>query len=70
MTLWTAIVTCRTCKAELNRATGVPEAEKARIAISAPLLCLCEVLAHNTGSDFNLNFDLEWRDEPLLPEPE
>ncbi len=63
MKLWTAIMRCRECKTELNRAEHVPEHQKSRVAISAPLLGLCPTESHNTFSDCNLNFDLEWLEE-------
>ena len=62
-TLWTAIARCRVCGKEINRAEHVPESEKTRVGVAAPMMALCDVRHHNTGSDFNLAFDLEWMPE-------
>lgn len=61
--LWTAICKCRTCGREINRATHVPEHEKMRVGVSAALMAICDQKSHNTGSDYNLNFDLTWHEE-------
>ena len=67
MKLWTAIMRCRECRTEINRAEHVPEHQKSRVAISAPIVGLCPTKSHNTASDYTLNFDLEWLEE-LPPE--
>lgn len=57
---WTCIAVCGTCGVEGNRATGVPDNQKAGVAVSAPLQARCDVQEHDTRSDFNLNYRLEW----------
>lgn len=64
---WTAICKCRTCGKEINRAMGVPTSEKTRVSISATMMAICDVRSHNTGSDYNLNFDMEWVTEHSTP---
>lgn len=64
MPLWTCISRCRDCGQELNRATGVPETERTRVALAAPLIALCDNPRHNTLSDLNLRVQLEWVQEP------
>lgn len=61
--LWTAVAKCSTCKKELNRAEHVPESQKTKVIISAPLMAVCDVRDHNTTSDLNLRVDLEWIEE-------
>jgi hypothetical protein len=58
--LWTGIARCGTCKKEINRAQHVPESDKTKVNVSAPLAAICDVRSHNTGSDYNLNFEIEW----------
>lgn len=65
MSLWTAIATCEECGRELNRAEHVPEPEKGRVALSAPLVCICPEKHHNTLSDLNLRVRLEWVEESV-----
>jgi len=66
--MWTAVVRCKTCSQEINRAEHVPQSEKLRVEVSAPLMALCKEPSHNTGSDYNLNYDLAWLLE-LSPTP-
>ncbi len=61
---FTCIARCGTCKAELNRATGVPEADKGQVTLSAPLMAICKQRSHNSLSDVNWNVKLEWIEEP------
>jgi hypothetical protein len=61
--LWTCVARCQVCKKELNRATHVPEREKGRVCISAPMVAICEVKEHNTLSDCNIGVVLEWIEE-------
>ena len=64
MTLWTGIVRCKTCGTEINRAEHVPDEDKSRVGISAPIAAgLCPTKSHNTFSDCNLNYDIEWVEE-------
>jgi hypothetical protein len=62
--LWTCIARCRRCGAELNRAEHVPPRDRPRVALGAPFVALCEIREHNTFSDLNWAFDLEWIAEP------
>lgn len=64
--LWTCIATCQVCGKELNRATHVPESEKTRVVISAPLAAVCDVPGHSTLSDCNIGVKLEWLRETAL----
>ena len=57
---WTCVAKCQVCGKVLNTAKGVPESEKVRVAISAPLVCLCPVPGHNTLNDCNIGVELEW----------
>jgi hypothetical protein len=59
-TLWKATVTCATCKEVINTAEHVPTSEKARAAMGAPFMSFCKTKAHNTFSDLNWHFDIEW----------
>lgn len=71
--LFTCIVTCKVCGAELNRATGVPDDDRTQIIISAPLMAICKVRDHNTFSDCNIGAKLDWFEETpagLVPEKE
>jgi hypothetical protein len=61
--LWTAIARCGVCRRELNRAEHVPESEKLRIAVSAPLMAVCPERGHNAFSDCNPGVELEWIEE-------
>ena len=61
--LWTCIARCQICNKELNRAKHVPEHEKVRVIISAPLVAICPKTHHNTMSDCNIGVDLEWIEE-------
>lgn len=61
--LYTCIARCGVCKRELNRAMHVPEEDKSRVAVSAPLFALCPERQHNTLSDLNLKVELEWLSE-------
>lgn len=63
MKIYTCTARCSTCKKELNRAENVPEAQKAKVTISAPLMAVCDVKSHNTFSDLNLRVDLEWLEQ-------
>ena len=63
MSLWTGIVTCSTCKAEINRAEHVPEEDKARAGLTAAFGSLCKVRSHNTFSDLNWNYTIQWVEE-------
>ena len=63
MKKFTCIARCRVCGKELNRAVGVPESDKTTVAICAPFAAMCEEKSHNTFSDLNLRFDLEWIEE-------
>jgi hypothetical protein len=68
-TLWTLIARCQVCGKELNRATHVPECERSRVVIAAPLMALCDVRSHNTLSDCNIGVNLEWVSEsPNAPD--
>ena len=58
--LFTAVARCATCKAEINRAPGVPESEKTAVEKSAPLNCFCRKKGHNTLSGLNFNTEIEW----------
>ncbi len=51
MKTYTCIATCRTCGQELNRAVGVPEDERLKVSLGAPLVALCLVRDHNTLPD-------------------
>src|SRR5881392_2288889 len=62
-TLWTLIARCQVCGEELNRATHVPESERSRVVIAAPLMAICDVRSHNTLTDCNIGVDLEWVSE-------
>lgn len=58
--LWTCIARCKICHKELNRAEHVPEHDKTRVIISAPLMAICDERNHNTLSDCNIGVELEW----------
>lgn len=61
--LWTCIARCQVCGKELNRAVHVPEYDKTRVAISAPLVAICDEPGHSTLSDCNIGVNLEWVQE-------
>lgn len=64
MTLWTGILRCGTCKAEINRAEHVPEEKKGRVAMASVFAGSCpNVRNHATFPDCNLNTSLEWSEE-------
>lgn len=63
-TLWTCVARCQVCGKELNRAVGVPEDEKTKVIVSAPLVAICGERHHNTLSDCNIGVDLEWIEQP------
>ena len=67
MPLWTCIARCQVCGKELNKATHVPENERAHVTISAPLVAICDVREHNTLSDCNIGVRLEWVAEEAQP---
>ena len=65
MNLLTAIVTCRDCGEQLAKAEHVPENEKTRIILSAPLVTpSCPKGCRPTADDCNANTNLEWLNEP------
>jgi len=64
MKKFTGIARCGTCKEEVNRAEHVPEEDQSRVIMSAPFAALCKMRSHNSFSDLNYNFDLEWLEEP------
>ena len=61
--LYTCIATCGKCGRELNRAEHVPERARTQVIISAPLVCICPVPAHNVYSDCNVGVELKWVEE-------
>ena len=63
MKIYTCIARCSTCKKELNRAENVPEDQKSKVIISAPLIAVCDDKSHNTMSDLNLRIELEWLEQ-------
>ena len=63
MKLYTCIAFCRTCGKELNRAEHVPENMRTRVAMSAPMVAICDMPAHNSLPDLNLRVVLTWMDE-------
>ena len=63
---WTAILRCKDCGIELNRAEHVPEEEKSRVVISSALVAgPCPNGCRSTFSDCNINTTLEWDIERL-----
>ena len=62
MKTFTCTARCKTCNKILNTAHGVPENEKSKVTVSAPLATagMCE---HSTLSDLNYHFTLEWTQE-------
>ena len=64
MKTWTCIARCSTCKVELNRAEGVPESDKYRVGLVAPFNARGCPNKHDSFSDINFHFDLEWVEEP------
>src|SRR5207249_176703 len=63
MKTYSVTARCQVCKEVLNTATGIPEDERTRIIMSAPLMAICKVKAHNTLSDCNIGVKLEWKEE-------
>jgi len=63
MALWTCVATCQVCGVELNRAEHVPEGDKVRVELSAPLAAICKVPGHSSFSDCNLVPILTWTQE-------
>ena len=62
--LWTAILKCRDCGTELNRAEHVPEEKKAQVDISAALMAgKCPKGCRATFSDCNINTTIDWKEE-------
>lgn len=61
--LWKATATCATCGEILNTAEHVPESQKFRVAMTAPIMATCKVWSHNTFKDLNLRVKLEWEKE-------
>lgn len=60
-TLWTALLTCRDCGQELNRAESVPQNSKAAVNVtSAHVAGQCPNGCRSTFSDFNINTEIEW----------
>lgn len=67
-TLFTCVVRCSACKTELNRAEHVPEHEKLRVILSAPIVVgRCPRGCDPTFSDCNLNTDLDWYPDAEAP---
>lgn len=64
--LFSAIAKCGVCKAELNRAENVPESQKSRVEIGAPMIAICDTSYHNTFSDLNLKVEIEWIEQSGL----
>lgn len=58
--LWTYVVRCATCNQECNRAEHVPENQRGRVVMGAPLMARCKNEAHNTLSDLNYHYYAEW----------
>ena len=65
--MWTAILRCGSCGAELNRAEHVPEDKKNKVGITSafaagdcPNGCRPTFLS---CSDLNINTNLEWIEE-------
>ena len=58
------IVTCKTCGEELNRTKPLPDGvSETRALVGATLNCFCSNSGHNSGSDYNLNWESHW--EPV-----
>lgn len=60
METWTCVATCQHCGKELNRAERVPESAKQRVAMSSPLVALCDDPTHNSTPDVNYGVVLTW----------
>lgn len=64
--LYTCIARCKSCGAELDRATGVPGEHRGQVTIAAPLAARCPVKEHNNnkpvsrGIELNVNVSLDW----------
>jgi hypothetical protein len=62
--LWTCVVRCAVCGAELRRATHVPTVARPAMERSAPYIAFCAVREHNTRTGPTLRFD--WIEEGSL----
>jgi len=59
--LWTAILKCRDCGHELNRAENVPTDQKGFVSVTSALAApRCPKGCRSTLSDLNLNTTIEW----------
>jgi len=59
--MWTAILRCGDCGAELNRAEHVPEDKKSKVGIASAFAAGdCPNGCRSTFSDLNINTRLEW----------
>jgi len=59
--LWTAILSCKDCGKELNRALDVPDSDRGRVSVSSALAAgRCPNGCRSTLSDLNINTKLEW----------
>jgi len=58
--LYTCIVKCKVCGAELDRAMNVPDEHRMPVNASAPISGRCKQESHNSGSDLNFAIVLEW----------
>ncbi len=66
MEYWTAILSCRDCGTELNRAEHVPERDKAWVALTSAFAGgNCPKGCRSTFSDLNINTDLKWFKEEV-----
>ena len=65
---FTYVLTCSDCGGELNRAIGVPESDKGRVIMGAPLMAgKCKTGCRSTLSDYNLNWDGTWYPDADAP---
>ena len=64
-TLWTGTIRCGVCKEPVSEAKHVPENEKTRVELSAPFAARCKKRDHNTYSDINFDFKVEWEEEAV-----
>lgn len=64
MILWTCIARCGQCGREINRAEHVPENKKQWVSMTAAFNARCDEPHHNTFSDLNLRYTLDWVEEP------
>ena len=68
MTGFTYVILCRGCGGELNRAVGVPEHEKGRVVVTAPLMAgRCINGCPSTWSDCNLKWSGTWYPDADAP---